>query len=97
MKISLIFCIVFNCCIVGIYAQVCTPIGTSIDYHDDAVGSVPEIAGWEAQAAAWISIHINPQEQYVEKIGDADGSYNCHGYAWHVEHNGNNDVVYALS
>jgi len=95
MKKTIIFCIVFNCCTIGVYAQVCTPIGTSVDYHNDPVGLPDDIAGWEADAAAWISVNINPQEQYVSRIDPADGSYNCHGYAWHVEHNGNNDVVYA--
>lgn len=94
MKKSLIFCIVFNCCTIGVYAQVCTPIGTSVDYHNDSVGTPDEIAGWEADTADWIEVHIE-EGQYVEKIGNADGSYNCYGYAWHVEHNGNKDVVYA--
>lgn len=79
----------------GAVAQVCTPTGTSIDYYDYPSGSAPEIATWEAQAASWISNNISG-DQYVNKLDDADGSYNCHGYAWHVEHGGNNEWVAAF-
>lgn len=89
-----IFVFCFN--LVGTNAQICTPKGTTLDYYDLPAGSETEIAAWEQQALNWINTYLDTTTQYVKRIGPADGSYNCHSYAWHTSQNGNKDWLNAF-
>lgn len=65
-----------------------TPRGNNIEYY--SMGDVPELNVLYEQQAAYI---ISTNHWTVEKKDGATGSYNCHGYAWHISEGGSNICV----
>jgi hypothetical protein len=70
----------------ALFAQVYTPLATSVEYNNFSAG---DIALLENEAATYIS--NRGWTNAVTKTGNATGEYNCHSYAWYMSEGGNNN------
>jgi hypothetical protein len=70
----------------AMFAQVYTPIGSSVEYNSYSAGNV---ALFENEAATYLS--NRGWTTSVTKTGNATGAYNCHSYAWYMSEGGSNN------